>query len=223
MRMVFCNIAWMKYYRGIMANGVDEPFTSGAYARKTKDALEKYNFSSMKLKKGNLVDKAGKYCLGYLEAKTPGSSKNQLYLEKVPGCELLDQEEVVEDVLVVFCATHPDHKFTTVVGWYKHSKLFRGYQSMEAKPSSDEEESERLFNAVAKEEDCVLLPMRERSRKAVWGVPKQQAGASYGFGRASVWYPQNRDDNPNLAAFIKKISKQINEYEDENWMNKVIE
>ena len=28
MRMVFCNIAWMKYYRGIMPNGTDEPFTS---------------------------------------------------------------------------------------------------------------------------------------------------------------------------------------------------
>ncbi len=31
-------------------------------------------------------------------------------------------------MLVVYCAKHPAHKFTTVVGWYKHATVFRHYQ-----------------------------------------------------------------------------------------------
>ena len=223
MRIVFCNIAWMKYYRGILGNGEDEPVSGGTYVRRTKDAQEKYNFTGTKLKKGDIVNKAGDYCIGYMDVKAPGNSKNQLYIGKIPGCELLENENAVEDVLVVFCATHPVHKFTTVVGWYQHAKVFKDYQAMYLKSSFDGEEYEQLFNAVAKVEDCVLLPLSERSRKAVWGVPRQQAGASYGFTRSGIWYPQNKEDNINLAIFLNRMVKQIQGYEDENWMDKIIE
>ncbi len=222
MRIVFCNIAWMKYYRGILDNGIDVPVTGGTYARRTNDVLERYNFIGTKLKKGDIVNKAGNYCLGYMEVKASGNSKNQLNIDKIPGCELLGDECVAENILVVFCATHPDHKFTTVVGWYENATVYRDYQSIYMK-SEDGEEYEQLFNAVATVEDCVLLPMRERSRKAVWGVPRQQLGASYGFSRSNVWYPQNKDDNMNLASFLNRMVKQIKEYSDENWMNKIIE
>lgn len=223
MRIVFCNIAWMKYYRGILGNGEDKPISGGSYARNSKETHEKYNFYSVQLKKGNLVDKAGGYCLGYMEAKTSGNAKNHLYLERIPGCELMEGETVAEDVLVVFCATHPDHKFTTVVGWYQHAKVFREYQSMVLKSPVDGEEYLQTFNVLAKKEDCVLLPMKERSRKAIWGVPRQQSGASYGFSRANVWYPQNKDDNSNLTTYLERLAKQIKSYEEENWMDKVIE
>lgn len=49
-------------------------------------------------------------------------------IENIAGCELLKKEESVDDVLVVYCAKHPAHKFTTVVGWYKHATVFRHYQ-----------------------------------------------------------------------------------------------
>lgn len=223
MRIVFCNIAWMKYYRGILDNGVDEPVAGGTYVRRTKDALEQYNFISTKLNKGDIVEKTGEYCLGYMETKATGNSKNLLYIERIPGCELLDKEEKAEDVLVVFCATHPDHKFTTVVGWYEHATVYREYQSIYVKSSTEGEDYEQPFNVVAKAEDCVLLPMRERSRKALWGVPRQQAGASYGFGRANIWYPQNSEDNPNLTLFLNRIVQQIKDYGDENWMYKILD
>lgn len=223
MRLVFCNIAWMKYYRGILDNGGDEPIIGGAYGRRSKDIPEQYNFISTKLKARDIVSEAGQYCLGYMETKASGNSKNQLFINKIPGCELLENESVADDVLVVFCANHPDHKFTTVVGWYEHATVYQQYQSIYLKSSSDGEDYEQLFNAVAKEENCVLLPMKERSRKAVWGVPRQQAGASYGFSRANIWYPQNKDDNPNLTSFLNRMVKQIKEYSDENWMFKMIE
>ena len=33
-------------------------------------------------------------------------------IENIAGCELLKKEESVDDVLVVYCAKHPAHKFT---------------------------------------------------------------------------------------------------------------
>lgn len=41
--IIFCNIAYMKYYKGII-DGVDEPVNGGAYVQETNDAHEAYNF-----------------------------------------------------------------------------------------------------------------------------------------------------------------------------------
>ena len=57
-----------------------------------------------------------------------GKDVNQMRIENIAGCELLKKEESVDDVLVVYCAKHPAHKITTVVGWYKHATVFRHYQ-----------------------------------------------------------------------------------------------
>lgn len=43
MRILFCNIAWMNYYKGIVW-GKDEPQNGGSYVKETLDAHEKYNF-----------------------------------------------------------------------------------------------------------------------------------------------------------------------------------
>lgn len=49
MRILFCNIAWMDYYKGIVP-GKDEPKNGGSYVKDTKDAHEKYNFKPELLK-----------------------------------------------------------------------------------------------------------------------------------------------------------------------------
>ena len=68
--------------------------------------------------------KEGLYCLGFFETKSHnGKDVNQMRIENIAGCELLKKEESVDDVLVVYCAKHPAHKFTTVVGWYKHATV----------------------------------------------------------------------------------------------------
>ena len=70
-----------------------------------------------------------RYCVGFFETKSHnGKDVNQMRIENISGCELLKKEESVDDVLVVYCAKHPAHKFTTVVGWYKHATVFRHYQ-----------------------------------------------------------------------------------------------
>lgn len=199
MRIVFCNIAWMKEYTG-NEDGNDPPLNGGSYVQRTGDAHEKYNFTSR-----YIARKEGYYCLGFFETKSRnGKVINQMHIENIAGCELCKNEEFVEDVLVVYCAKHPAHNFTTVVGWYKHATVFRHYQE------ENMEGEVQNYNAIAKAEDCVLLPTSARSRILKWKVPRKLGGCAYGFGRANVWYA--REEDQGLKEYIKKISSQIENY-----------
>lgn len=59
MRILFCNIAWMKEYRG-NEDGKDIPLNGGSYVDETGDAHEKYNFTPV-----NMEGREGLYCLGF--------------------------------------------------------------------------------------------------------------------------------------------------------------
>ena len=48
MRILFCNIAWMKEYRG-NEDGKDIPLNGGSYVDETGDAHEKYNFTPVNM------------------------------------------------------------------------------------------------------------------------------------------------------------------------------
>lgn len=143
MRVLFCNITRMDYYKGIVP-GVDEPHDGGSYVKETKS--------------------------------TKGG-RNQLHSENISGCRALGKEETVEDVLVVYCAKHPFHNFASVVIWYQHATVYRNYCIQEF-PSDDEGGmNEQWYNAIAKKDDCVLLP-RTLRRITEWNVPRRQNGAS---------------------------------------------
>ena len=178
MRILFCNIAWMDYYKGIVP-GKDEPKNGGSYVKDTKDAHEKYNFKPELLKLKGFPE--GEYCLGFVETKSTSAGKrNQLNIEKIEGCSDLKNDTEVDDVLVVYCALYPDSfdKETYVVGWYKHATVYRRYEKLEFDTeASDNERSDnesaadekyiQLYNAIALKEDCVLLPRSQR-RKTFW-------------------------------------------------------
>ena len=109
MRILFCNIAWMLYYKGI-GPGEVEPSSGGEYVKKTGDAHEKHNFlpTDLTFKDGSMPD--GRYCLGFVETKATGKERvNQLHIERIGGCAACGSEPAVDDVLVVYCATHPAH------------------------------------------------------------------------------------------------------------------
>jgi len=206
MRILFCNIAWMREYTG-NEDGNDRPLNGGSYVDESGDAHEKYNFFPVKF-----VNEEDAYCLGFFETKSyDGKNSNQMHIEKIAGCELCKNEDYVEDVLVVYCAKHPAHKFTTVVGWYKHATVYRYYQEQKFG-----EGDVQCYNAIAKASDCVLLPVSARSRILHWQVPRKSNGWAFGFGRANVWYAS--EDDKRLDAYLEKITKQIEEYSGENWI-----
>lgn len=206
MRILFFNIAWMKEYRG-NEDGNDKPLNGGSYVNETGDAHEKYNFLPV-----HLENEEDSFCLGFFETKSHnGKDVNQMHIENIVGCELCKKEESVEDVLVVYCAKHPAHNFTTVVGWYNHATVYRHYQVAEFG-----EGDIQYYNAIAKAKDCVLLPTSARSKIVQWKVPRKTGGCAYGFGRANVWYANENDFR--LKDYLKRLLAQIENYSGENWM-----
>lgn len=214
MRLLFCNIAWLDYYKGIYQD-IDMPIGGGDYVKQTGDAHEKYNFEAVEI-----AGDTERYCLGFVETKATKSKRNQLQIEKIKGCELYNDQDYVDDVLVIFCAKHPAHNFITVVGWYKNATVYRYYQQMEF-PSNIPDDNYLYiqdYNVIARANDCVLLPRRERSLYNKWSVPRKTSGAAFGFGQANIWFAT--DENELLHNFLDKLKNQIDEYDGDNWLYK---
>lgn len=216
MRILFCNIAWMDYYKGIFP-GVDEPQFGGAFVQQTGDAHEKYNFEPVELHFDDENMPDGEYCLGFVETKSTKGGRNQLHIEKIDGCAALGSEDSAEDVLVVYCAKHPLHGFTSVVGWYRHATVYRNYQVIEFSTDVQDQVYEQSYNAISRKEDCVLLPRTSR-RITEWNVPRRQMGAAYGFGQSNVWFAE--EETPLLADYLKKLTEKIESYSGENWLER---
>lgn len=213
MRFLFCNIAWLDYYKGIY-DGVDMPVGGGESVKHGGDAHEKYNFEAIEI-----YGETERYCLGYVATKA-SKTQNQLHIEKIDGCESYEGQDYVDDVTVVYCAKHPAHNFTTVVGWYKHATVYRYYQQMKF-PSNipgDDSVYIQYYNAIARASDCVLLPRRERSLYNKWSVPRRTTGAAYGFGQSNVWFAT--EDNELLKKYLDRLQNQINDYDGDNWLYK---
>ena len=215
MRLLFCNIAWMNYYKGIIP-GLDEPYGGGSYVLENKDAHEKYNFDPVRVRfeDGEEQD----VCFGFTETKMARSGKKQdLHIEKIEGCEACTKEACIEDVTVIYCAARPYQNFTSVVGWYRHANVYRQYQEL-VLPQPDGSDYYQYYNAEAMKENCVLLPKDER-RITQWNVPRRQKGAAFGFGQANVWFAEGRRENKLLDEFIRKTIDKIENYQGENWID----
>lgn len=78
-------------------------------------------------------------------------------------------------------------------------------------------------NAIAKKEDCVLLPRGARRKANTWKVPRKSKGVAYGFGQSNVWYAQGREQHNLLDQFLNRIVSQIENYDGENWIDKYAE
>lgn len=209
----------MDYYKGKI-DGRDEPQGGGSYVDIHKDAHESFNFKPEYLTEAAGYPK-GEYCLGFVETKsTNGKTANQLKIESIDGCEALKNADKVEDVLVVYCALYSDSlvKETYVVGWYKHATVYRNYMEMEF-DFNDGSVYYQYYNAIAKKEDCVLLPRPVRRRSNIWRVFRKASGHSFGFGQANVWFAQGRQENKSLDDYLNRLVKQIDDYDGENWID----
>lgn len=198
MRVLFCKISAMKYYKGVV-EGVDEPHNGGKYVEENGFGVEEFNFDPVEFD-----DKS--YCLGFVETKTSkNGKKNELHIEKINGCELMKNELCVDDVLVIWCATILP-KETRIVGWYKNATVFRDYQSFEFDDGYIQD-----YNVIAEAENCTLLPHNKRL-SAKWTVPVARYTKSYGFGQALLWYATDSEAQSKVAEIVKNIE----EYDGEN-------
>ena len=215
MKILFCNIAWMKWYKGYRNN--DMPVNGGSFVQENEQGEENDNFwpllnSNTAIEWGdgtveNIVPE-GNICLGFVETGHTNGKSRQLCLEKIHDCSGYKKAPYVNDVLVVFCATRTGDKHPVVVGWYKHAMVLRNYLEY-----AMEDGSFLWKNIICKAEDAVLLPINERK----WRVPRA-ARDKFGFGRSNVWYAdyeQSEKVKPWLDDIIEKISK----YAGDNFLN----
>lgn len=213
MRILFCNIAWMKFYKGIYDG--DIPVNGGSFVKKNQDAYEKYNFCPI------FNEDDGKYyCYGHVQTNLRNNVPTELHIENIEGCEFLKNDDCADDVLVIFCA-RPDRgnekSDTQVVGWYKHATVYRYYQEP---ISFDDMIEERSYNILAESKNVVLLPESIRYRRTLWWVPRaSEGGKNTGIGRTNYWMP-NLHVSDSTVKLVNKLVKQIDEYDGENWIDR---
>ena len=150
-------------------------------------------------------------------AQSLKNKTSQLHIEKINGCQLSKNEESVDGVTVVWCAK-PDNIYgRRVVGWYKDATVYRCPQY------ELRNEREQEFNFIAKKENCVLLPEKERL-SSKWIVPSSgHNGYDFGFGRSNLWYAQGTENNSRLKRYIERLSAKIGKYNGENWIDKEVQ
>jgi len=120
-----------------------------------------------------------------------------------------------EDVIVVFCSKAVNSKSMRVVGFYRNATVFSEYQI-----ASFGEDEDQYYSFLAKAEDCVLLPFRERHSNNAWYVPASgKNGSSFGFGRSNIWYAQGSEENTKLHDYLERMIKSVEDYNGENWLD----
>ena len=205
MKILFCKISFMKYYKGVCQ--ADQAYNGGSYVLENGFGHEEFNFLPIHTETDQMV------CFGFVEPKSNRGKTNTMHIEKIEGCALLKKEPMVEDVLVVWCATR-ERGDTTVVGWYKHAEVWRDLQPWIV-TWDDGREEERYYNIKASAQDCTLLPQGERNLHK-WWVPTAQYTRSFGFGQSMVWYPVQEE----AKDYLRKLVDSIKEYTGENWLER---
>lgn len=195
----------MKYYKGVCQ--ADQAYNGGSYVLENGFGHEEFNFLPIYTETDQMV------CFGFVEPKSNRGKTNTMHIEKIEGCALLKKEPMVEDVLVVWCATR-ERGDTTVVGWYKHAEVWRDLQPWIV-TWDDGREEERYYNIKASAQDCTLLPQGERNLHK-WWVPTAQYTRSFGFGQSMVWYPVQEE----AKDYLRKLVDSIEEYTGENWLER---
>ena len=205
MKILFCKLSYMKYYKGVC--DADQAYNGGEYVKVNSRGHEEYNFLPL------IDDSNNEICRGFVETKSGnGCDRNQLHIERIDDCEDLTNSDYAEDVLVVFCATRQQND-TVVVGWYNHATVYRNYEDWEFDYDNGYSEY-RYCNIIAKKEDCVLLPEPKRNQWK-WSVPVARK-RGYGFGQSLVWFATE----PAAQEYVETLIKNITDYREENWIDK---
>lgn len=159
MKMLFCNIGWMREYRGLTKS--DAIIRGGSYVAKNKVGHEVCNF----------LPERGRV-FGYVQV--PG----RISIEKLGAVE---GASYVDGVTVVWTATRPAGG-NVVVGWYRNARVYRDYQPTSTKrvPWTRIPVTHHNISGSAAAGQAVRLVPDAR----VLQVPAGQGGR----GQSQVWY-----------------------------------
>ena len=187
MKIIFCNIVWMKKYQGITDD--DKPKYCGAYVSEQTAGADIFNFSEY-----------NGMCYGYV--MNEGDLIIPEHLAAVFD-KTSDHDCTTDGVLVVWCA-FKDKNTARIVGWYKNAVLYREEQYQ---PSFTNPEYELDYYFAAKSGDCYLLPENQRTFKIERAV---KAGKGKGFGRSDIWFADSAYAREELIPEVLKYMESYN-------------
>ena len=183
-RVVFCRVAWMKYYEGVAED--DKPMNGGSYIDENGDGGEVFNFSPH-----------NHICYGYVMHH--GKEIHIERYDKIP-----DNHSEIEDMTVVWVATGENGP--RIVGWYEHATMYRHWQLMWDNSYTDCPEWD--YNFTARETDAFLIPEVKRS----FAVPRASvSGKGRGMGQSNIWYADSeyaqKEVVPEVLAYLEEVKK----------------
>lgn len=189
-RVLLCSIAYMKEYKGI--DNADMPHSSVEYVETTGNATEKYNFLPCNdgMVRGYV---STKHRVGW---NTPGRVPNQIRIERID--KNYKNKEAIDDVLVVFFATHEKEK--CMVGWYEHATVLRHRKEFVRNGESIP------FSVLTIAGNEYLIP--EGKRNYIIGSAKK---GEFGFGQANIRYintPEGEKEVNKIIAYIKSVKAE---------------
>lgn len=175
---VFTRIGWCVHYDP--DRDAKSPVGGGAY-NKQYVGHESFNF---KPEDG--------FCYGFVRTQRRGNAFNldRMFVEA-------DEDGDGEDCLVVCIAPSPALDAQVVVGWYAHATCF-------AEMRVDENDDNRWWTHVATAEDCVLLPVPQRT----WRIPRGRGG----MGQSNVFYPLDESGQPRQRDWVDRTLQRIANY-----------
>ena len=186
MYIIFCNIAYLRYYDGRVAGEI-KPKSGGRWVQENEDAHEKWNFLNMDGR-----------CFGFVK-----SIGEEFHIEKFD--KKYRHFDETNNVLVIWCATHHE-RGTVIVGWYENATANRFLRETRCTPVSG---IDRYYWFECKAEDAYLLP--EDKRTFTVGRAAKD-GAGKGFGQSNVWFAQSEYAKENV---IPDVLEFINSHKED--------
>lgn len=187
MRILFCNIGWLKYYEGLEEQRMQG---GGSWVEKSGSGGEIYNFYDN---------------FGVIEGFVMIHS--QLNINRL-GAN--DEDDSIDGVLVIWVSKYPTLGGLYIIGWYKNATVFRKFQQCSKR--SIRSQNENCYNIIADSTNCTLLPVEERT----FNIPRVSNKNSCGMGQSNVWFAEGEKNKiivKNVIEYInnynKKQSKKI--------------
>lgn len=186
MTILFCNIAWMKYYAGRTKK--DPPLGGGGFPVAEGYCGEECNF----------VPCENGFVYGHFET-IKGKIDRKVRIERLGAGR---SDAYVDGLDVVWTAPKQGHDPRTVVGWWRNARLYRTRQQFGDDYPSEQHKRDDIasFRVRAHRDDVFLLEPNDRTHDLGRG-----AGWS---GQASWWYADDTS-NDNAARFVTAIKEMI--------------
>ena len=178
MEILVCRVAWMQYYR----SNDEQAVGGGAHVTKGKLPHESLNFLP--------VDDT---YYGYVKY-----SGRKLGIERLRAKH---EDEKVSDVLVIFCAEHPESRDFLVVGWYDDATVYR-QRIRRPKPRRRVSFTADDATLVAESERCFRIPRARDNPPSGFG----------GIGHQNIWYSLSNkaaQKNKRVQAFRERLAAYI--------------